>query len=256
MTTDSMKLQSDPVEVIYDRGLAWRARIGFVLIATDGVIEVEMVKNAPPGVGVHFTRLHGSEDVTVENLLEMENGLEDAASRLVFGDSLKVVCFACTSGSALIGEERVNAALTRGAPRAKPTSLIGGVIRGLNAFDAKRIVVATPYLDSINELEAEYLIKLGFDILNFQGMNILKDHDIRRVSPDYIKEYAKKTDRPEAEAIFISCGALRTLDIIDELEEEVGKPVVTSNQAMLWDTLRLAGIEDKLQGYGRLFREH
>ena len=63
-------------------------------------------------------------------------------------------------------------------------------------------------------------------------------------------------DRPEAEAIFISCGALRTLDIIDELEEEVGKPVVTSNQAMLWDTLRLAGIEDRLEGYGRLFREH
>ena len=144
MKTDSMKLQSDPVEVVYDRGLAWRARIGFVLIATDGVIEVEMVKNAPPGVGVHFTRLHGSEDVTVENLLEMENGLEDAASRLVFGDSLKVVCFACTSGSALIGEERVNAALTRGAPKAKPTSLISGVIRGLRAFDAKRIAVATP----------------------------------------------------------------------------------------------------------------
>ncbi len=256
MNTSTFQVQSAPVKIKYDRGRDWRARIAFVLIATDGIIEGEMSKLAPPGVGIHFTRLTGSEDVTVENLLAMEKELEDAASRFVFEDDLDVVCFACTSASALIGEERVNAALSRGVPYAKPTSLIGGVLQALRAFQAKRIVVGTPYLDDINTLEARYLQDQGFEILDFQGMNILKDPYIRRVEPAFIKEYARSLDRQEAEAIFISCGALRSLEIVDALEQEIKKPVVVSNQAMFWNTLRLAGIEDKIEGYGRLFREH
>ncbi|MDX2493808.1 MAG: hypothetical protein QNK27_02480 [Desulfuromusa sp.] len=251
-----INVKSRPVEVEYDRGRDWRARIGFVLIPTDGIIEGEVTRYAPPGVGMHFTRLPGSEDITVENLIEMEKGLEDAASRFVFdGDLLNVVCFACTSASALIGEACVNAALTRGAPKAKPTSLITGVIKALNAFNAKQIVVGTPYLDSINTLEAEYLVNQGFKILDFQGMNILKDPDIRRVSPEFIKRYAKQIDQPEADAIFLSCGALRSTEVIDEIERYVGKPVVGSNQTMLWNTLRMAGIEDRIEGCGRLLRD-
>lgn len=255
MESTQFKVQSDPVKVVHDKGRAWRARIAFVLIATDGEIEKDMMMSVPDGVGVHFTRLPGSEDVTVENLMAMEKGLENAAARFVFDNDLSVVCFACTSASALIGEQRVNAALKKGAPVAKPTSLISGAIRALKAFEAVNIAVATPYLDSINDLEAQYLVKSGFNISSFQGMNILKDPDIRSVSPEFIKTYAKSVDRPDADAIFISCGALRTLDIIDDLEQQVQKPVVTSNQAMLWDTLRLAGINDKLDGFGRLLRE-
>ena len=256
MSDVKIDVKSQPVEVVYDRGRDWRARIGFVLIPTDGIIEGEMTQYAPPGVGMHFTRLPGSEDITVENLLEMEKGLEEAASRFVFdGDLLNIVCFACTSASALIGEKRVNATLTRGAPKAKPTSLITGVIKALRAFEVKRIVVGTPYMDSINTLEAEYLVKQGFRILNFQGMNILKDSDIRRVSPEFIKRYAKQIDHPDADAIFLSCGALRSTQVIEEIEKEVGKPVVGSNQTMLWNTLRMAGIEDRLEGCGRLLRE-
>ena len=256
MSDAKIDVKSQPVEVLYDRGRDWRARIGFVLIPTDGIIEREMTQYAPPGVGMHFTRLPGSEDITVENLLQMEKGLEEAASRFVFdGDLLNIMCFACTSASALIGEKRVNTALARGAPEAKPTSLITSVIKALRAFEAKRIVVGTPYLDSINTLEAEYLVKQGFEILNFQGMNILKDPDIRRVSPEFIKRYAKHIDHPDANAILLSCGALRSTQVIEEIEREVGKPVVGSNQAMLWNTLRMAGIEDRLEGCGRLLRK-
>ena len=86
-------------------------------------------------------------------------------------------------------------------------------------------------------------------------MNILKDPDIRRVNPEFIKRYAKQIDRPGADAIFLSCGALRSTEVIDEIEKEVGKPVVGSNQTMLWNTLRMAGIEDRLKGCGRLLRE-
>lgn len=144
--------------------------------------------------------------------------------------------------------------LSRGAPKARPTTLITGVIRALRALQARRIVVATPYLDEINVLEQRYLQKRGFEVLDIQGMNIVKDTDMVRVTPDFIMEYAKSIDRPDANAIFVSCGALRTLDIIDDLEREVGKPVIASNQAMLWDVLRLAGVEDKIEGYGSLLQ--
>jgi maleate isomerase len=167
-----------------------------------------------------------------------------------------VVCYACTSGSIVIGEERVMTELSRGAPGARATTLVTGVIRALRALKAKRIVVATPYLDEINALEARYLEERGFEVLDIQGLNIRKDADMVRVAPDFILEFARSLDRPDAEAIFVSCGALRTLDIVEELEQEVAKPVVASNQAMIWDTLRLAGVEDRIDGYGRLFRLH
>jgi len=77
-----------------------------------------------------------------------------------------------------------------------------------------------------------------------------------RVAPSYITEFAASLDRPDADAVFVSCGALRTLDVIDELEQQIGKPAICSNQAMIWDTLRLAGIDDRINGYGRLLREH
>jgi maleate isomerase len=76
-----------------------------------------------------------------------------------------------------------------------------------------------------------------------------------RVAPDYITEFALAQDHPDADAIFVSCGALRTLDVIAEIEARAGKPAICSNQAMIWDCLRLAGIDDRFESYGRLLAE-
>jgi maleate isomerase len=245
-----------PVKVRFDRGPHWRAQIGYILIVRDDLIEGDMFHLSPPGVGIHFTRIHGVDDCTVETLMAMEKELMEAASRFVCEDGLDVVCFACTSASALIGEERVMAELSRGAPNARTTSLITGVIRALRMLSAQRIVVATPYLDEINILEEKYLQEQGFEVLDMQGMNIVSGAEMYTVTPEFILEYARSIDRSEADAIFISCGGLRSLEIIDALEQEVGKPVVASNQAMFWDTIRLAGIDDKIEGYGQLLQLH
>lgn len=77
-----------------------------------------------------------------------------------------------------------------------------------------------------------------------------------RVTPGFIKDFALTLDREDADAIFISCGALRTLDVVGEIEAIVKKPVICSNQAMIWDTLRLAGIDDRFSGYGQLLGEY
>ena len=93
-------------------------------------------------------------------------------------------------------------------------------------------------------------------MLDISGLNIEQDSDMVRVAPDFIAAFAAGLDRPDAEAVFISCGALRSLEIVEQLEQALGKPVIVSNQAMIWDTLRLAGIEDRIDGYGRLLRDY
>ena len=241
---------------IFDAGRNDRAKLGFVLLATEQTIEENMFRLCPPGVGVHFTRAANPDSITVESLTRQAEDLARAASTLLPDGSLDVIGYACTSGSLVIGEDRVFAELSKGAPKAQVTSLISGVLRALRAVSAKKIAVATPYLDEINQREAIYMERAGFEICNIRGLQLEKDSDMIRVRPDAIARLAKSVDHPEADALFISCGALRSIDIVQDLENELGKPVICSNQAMMWDMLRLADIEDRIEGYGQLLREH
>ncbi len=250
------KSEDDDFADIFDTGSHDRAKLGFVLLATEQTIEENMFRLGPPGVGVHFTRAANPDSITVESLTLQAEDLARAASTLLPDGSLDVIGYACTSGSLVIGEDRVFAELAKGAPKAKVTSLISGVLRALRAVGAKKIAVATPYLDEINQREAVYMERAGFDICNIRGLQLEKDSDMIRVRPDAIARLAKAVDCPDADALFISCGALRSIDIVQDLENELGKPVICSNQAMMWDMLRLAGIEDRIDGYGQLLREH
>ncbi|BBO78812.1 decarboxylase [Desulfosarcina widdelii] len=243
-------------ETRLDQGRHWRAKIGFVLLATEQTIEADVFRLCPQGVGVHFSRVWIEDAITVDTLDNAGQELAGAAARILPNENLNVVCYACTSGSMVLGEERVALELNKGAPKAQATSLIACVIDALNMFNVHRIVVGTPYIDEINEMEKRYLENRGFEVLDIQGLDITNDSEMVRVAPDFIAEFALSIDRPEAEAIFISCGALRSLDVVDQIERAVKKPVVVSNQAMIWQTLRLAGVQDRIDGYGRLLREH
>ncbi len=250
--SSSSILRPAPQEIRFDAGRHERAKIGYVLLATEQTVQDDVMRLRPPGVGIHFTRAAIPDSITNESLAAQADLLADCAASLLPDGSLDVVCYACTSGSLVIGEERVFAELRKGAPDAQPTSLISGVIRALNAVGAHRIVVATPYLDEVNRREVEYLEQSGFEVISLCGLNLEKDSDMVRVAPDYIAEFALDQDRVDADAIFVSCGALRTLDVIGEIEQRAGKPAICSNQAMIWDCLRLAGVDDRFDGYGRL----
>lgn len=250
-----MTVRSRSFTPVLDHGRHPRAKLGFVLLATEQTVQDDMVSICPPGVGIHFARVPIPDVITGATLEAVGPNLTEAASLLLPDGSLDVVGYACTSGSLVLGEERVEQLLLAGNPGAKPTSIIAAVIRALRAVGARRIVVATPYLDEINTAERDYLAARGFAVLDIQGLNLVKDSDMVRVTPAYLADMAAGLDRPDADTIFISCGALRSVDIIEELEARVGKPVITSNQAFAWDALRLAGIGDRIAGFGRLMRE-
>ena len=253
--TESEVLVKPPNQVRFDAGSHARAKIGYVLLATEQTVQDDVMRLRPLAVGIHFTRAPIADSITNESLLAQADLLADCAATLLPDGSLDVVCYACTSGSLVIGEERVFAELQRGAPGAQATSLITGVIRALKKINARRIVVATPYLDEVNQREVDYLQQAGFEVISLCGLNLEKDSDMVRVAPDFIAEFALAQDRADADAIFVSCGALRTLDVIGEIEARAGKPAICSNQAMIWDCLRLAGIDDRFQGYGRLLSD-
>ncbi len=241
---------------MFDKGRHHRAKIGFVLLATEQTIEDDVFRLCPDGVGVHFTRAFIEDSITVDSLSRHADDLARAASTLLPDGSLDVICYGCTSGSLVIGEERVFEELNKGAPNAKATSLITSVIQALKAIGARRIAVATPYLDEVNQREVEYLENAGFEVMQISGLQLEKDSDMIRVSPEFLEDFALKSDTADSDALFVSCGALRTLDTVDQLERKLGKPVVCSNQAMIWHVLRLAGVDDRMDGYGQLLRNH
>jgi len=243
-------------KVRFDEGRNGRARVGFVLIPNEQTIEEDMIRHMPPGVGAYFSRLTMPREITTDSLSQAGASMADAAARILPDDGLDVICYACTSGTVSLGEDRTHAELTRGAPGAKPASLAGAVRKALGALGVHKIVLGSPYVDELNQNMVRYFEGAGFEVLEAHGMGLLHDTEMIRVAPDYIVDYACAIDRPDAEAVLISCGALRAIDVVDRIEQTLGKPVICSNQAMLWDCLRLAGIEDRLPGLGRLLRDH
>lgn len=241
----------------FDQSAHARAKLGFVVLASDHAAEDDLRAICPKGVGVHFTRTANSGAVTHAALGALGPELTRAAGTLLPGCRLDVIAYACTSGSMILGEKQVVRHLLDGKDEATyATSLIEAVSVALRAVGAKKIVVATPYTDIINTHERDHLANEGFDILDIQGLNLEHDNDIARVTPDFLVEMAVEIDRPDADALFISCSGLRSVRIVEDLEQRLGKPVIVSNQALAWHALRLAGINDPIQGYGRLLSAH
>lgn len=238
----------------FDAAARPRASLGFVLLASEPTVEADMFRLAPAGVAVHFTRVPMAGKVTVEALDEIAAALPEAAALFLPQGGVDVVCYTCNSGTIVLGEERVAAALARGNPKAKATTVITNVINALAHVKARRIVIATPYVDEINRLEKAYFERRGFEVLALEGLGVKTDAEMARLAPDYLADFVTAIDRKEADAIFLSCGAMRVLDIVEPLERALGKPVIASNPAMMWDCLRLAGIAERRDGMGLLFR--
>jgi maleate isomerase len=246
-------VQSPARQVRYGDSYDHRGSLGFIVLATDLVMEENLYRLAPKGVGVAISRVASSNDISSESLGAHVDTMAEAAALIQPDASPDLICYACTSGSIVIGEERVAAEIRRGAPHSCPMTLVTGVVDALRTLGVSRLVVGTPYLDEINSLELDYLIDQEFSVLDMQGLNVDDGAMMGRIAPEFIKEFALSIDRPDADGIFISCGGIRTIDVVQEIEETAGKPVICSNQAMMWSCLRRIGVTDAIPGYGRLF---
>lgn len=233
-----------------------RHRIGLIELATAETAERDFHAMLPPGALFHTARVLNENPVTMENLRAHRGLIAEAAAQLVPGVPLDVVCYDCTSGTIASGYDGIAAEVHKVLPGIPVVTPVTAAIAALELFGAKRISVLTPYPEEVNTATGLYLAEHGLEVLNVASFEIQSDVDMARLTPDSIRRAAVEVCAEDADALFISCTALRAAEVIDAIEAEIGKPVVSSVQAEFWQSLRLAGFEGSIEGYGKLFREH
>ena len=238
-----------------DDGIGARARIGLVVLASDQTIEHEyrLMLNLP-GVAVFESRIYNDSDIRPDTLRAMEGGIAEATRLILPGERLDVVGFGCTSATMLLGEETIGARIRQARPGIAFTTPVTGTFAGLRAFGARRIAVLTPYSDEVNAGIRSYIEQHGFTVAAMGSFNERDDRIVARISPESIASAAERLVAGSgAEALFVSCTSLRLAERVAELEARVGVPATSSNHAMAWHSLRLAGVADVRPEFGRLF---
>ncbi len=154
----------------------------------------------------------------------------------------------------VIGYDGVKARIHAARPGVPCVTPITAALAALERFSATRIAVLTPYVDEVNAVIDAHLTQAGIDIAAFTSFGIEDNEEMAALAPDAIYQAALHAGRPEAEALFISCTAIRAVEVVERIEQTLGKPVITANQAMFWQALRATGCDLKSPGYGRLLR--
>ncbi len=242
-----------PFEI--DSGIAQRAAIGLIVLGTDHTIEHEFRSFLDlDGVGFFESRIRNSVTITPETLAAMEQRIPECTDVILNGVPLDVVAYGCTSASMVIGEERVFELINERRPEAKCTTPITAAFAAFEALGARNLAVLTPYRQDVNDKVTEYIEARGFNVVAFGSFNEEDDHRAAKITTESIKNAAIELGSHDSvDLVFVSCTNLRIAPIILDIENAVGKPVTSSNHAMAWHCLRLAGVHDQNPNFGRLF---
>jgi maleate isomerase len=239
-----------------DAGIASRARIGLIVLATDFTIEHEWRKimTELKGVALYQSRILNDAQITPETLRAMEPRIAASTDVILPGGELDVVAYGCTSASMAIGEEKVFEKIRSVRPKARCTTPITAAFAAFRAFKAKRVGVLTPYRADVNRIVADYIQARGFEVPVFGSFNEQDDGIVARITPASIRQGIDRL-RKEAsvDCVFVSCTSVRLAEAAASIEAETGLPVTSSNHAMAWHALRLAGVDDVMPEWGRLF---
>ncbi len=235
-----------------------RRRVGLMVPATNATFETDFALVVPKEITLHSHRLWMSEDVEGEDFVDKVNeGIEEAAKYLAMV-KVEVIAYGFTTGSFYRGiayskqlEERIQKAAA--VPGVTPATAI---VEALHYFGAKKISVATPYPEWNNAMLLRYLDEAGFDVLNLEGdprpASIAIREPMWDQEPESIVDFASKVCLSEADVLLCPCTAWRALEVVEELEQRLGIPVVTANQTAIWATFRKLGIFHSIHGFGRL----
>jgi len=226
------------------------------MLVPSGNVIVEPQINAmlPAGVALYATRLplRGSSEA---ELLAMARNVEEAA-RLLGDAGVGLIAFNCTAVStyskAMEAQIQQRIASATGLPALMTSAAI---VQALKALRATKVVLLTPYIPEVNAREVAFLRGEGLEVLSETGLGLNTNTEMAKLAPEVWLDLARKNKDSRADAYLVSCTAVRSAEVIDELERELGRPVVTSNQAIAWHCLRTAEVRDKVPGFGMLLCE-
>ena len=232
------------------------AKIGLIYLASSWIMEPEFYLMSPPGVITCTTRISLGDTVTEESLL----GIGEQACRaaqLLSESPMDVIALGCTSGS-FIGGNSYDIELIKKMEQAsstKCTTTGRSVINALVAMDINKVALFTPYTDNITDKAVSYLSENRIETISRKGLGLIRDYDIDMVPLETVKKEVLSLDRlPDCNGIFISCTGLKTVPLIEELEQITGLPVITSVQATFWNCLKISGVKTMPEGFGSLFK--
>jgi len=230
-------------------------RIGLITLASDFRIEKDF-NNLIYGkdIDLFCNRIKCYNPLTNETLKKMADDITDVTKQILPDQKLDCVAYGCTSGSIAAGYDSIFEKVNKAKPNTKVSTPITAAIKGMKKLGIKNLSIFTPYTSEINDSVADFFNKENFKINDMNYFDIASDLDIGKVDSNHLFSVLKKIDLSKSDALFVSCTALPVLSLINDLEKELNKPVISSNQALIWDCLELINSNNNIEGFGRLFK--
>ncbi|MDP6189961.1 MAG: Asp/Glu racemase [Gammaproteobacteria bacterium] len=246
-----------PLSCTTDGGLGQRARLGVVVLQTDQTLEHELrILLDIPAVDYYHARIPNAMEVTPQTLAQMAADLPHTAALLPAEFDFDAIAYGCTSGTTVIGEQEVTAAVQQAHPNTPVTNPLSACKAAFAALGMQRIAFLTPYTLAVTELMRQHLQAAGYDIVGTGCFQQSDDFVVGRISPASILQAMQTlVAQVDCDGVFVSCTSLRVAQILPEAEALLGKPVTSSNHAMAWHLLRLANYQAPVAGRGQLFMQ-
>ena len=229
-------------------------RVGLIVLATDVMIEKDFLKVfSGVSADLFVNRITNYNPVTADNLRKMTNKITSVTENILPGEKVDCVVYGCTSGTIVSGYDNVKKKINIAKPDASVTAPSTAALNALNKKNIRKISVVTPYIKSVNDDVVNFFKDNNFEITSNTYFDIESDVDIGKVDQDQLFEILSKIDHKNAEALFVSCTSLPVLNIIEKLEKKLNMTVLSSNQALIWETLENIKRNNSIKGYGSLF---
>lgn len=236
--------------------MAREYRIGLLVPSSNTTVEPEFYRALPRDVTLHCARMF-LQQITTDSIERTAEDVERESRGLASAD-VDVVVLGATAPSFIkgLGYDREMCQRIERACGKPATTTSTGLIEGLHELGVTRLSLGSAYDDKVNAICAAFLRSNGFEVVALDGLGLVDNLVVGRLGVETADAMAHRIDRPESEAIVLACTNWRTMDAIDRLERELGKPVVTTTQVSIWAALRTIGYPRGVEGYGRLLRDH
>jgi len=229
-------------------------RVGLIVLATDVMIEKDFLKVfSGVSADLFVNRITNYNPVTADNLKRMTNNITSVTENILPGEKIDCVVYGCTSGTIVSGYDSIKKKINIAKPDALVTAPSTAALNALKKKNIKKISIVTPYIKSVNDDVVNFFKNNDFKISSNTYFDIESDVDIGKVDQDQLFEILSKIDHKDAEALFVSCTSLPVLNIIEKLEKKLSMTVLSSNQALIWETLENINKNNSIKGYGSLF---
>ncbi len=231
-------------------------KIGVITLSTDFTIEQDFRRICHnQNVDIYVNRIPFKNPLNKENYLKMVEHLADIAGNILPGEHIDSIAYGCTSGTVAIGDKRIADEINKSKEGSYVSTPMKAALKAFANLNLDKIAVLTPYPKEVNKTVFDHLIKNNIEINSFSSFNLEYDNDIANVDPKCLIEIIDNIVHKDAEAVFISCTALRAVEVLDQIEKRISKCVISSNQAIIWDCLRSVNINNTINGYGKLFSD-